>query len=78
LSLEPDVFGPFDKSGQVSLRGDVTADAESLGSLLEQRVSLLLGGLLGAVRGSGGPRLSFGGFRLQVIESALKPLFTLK
>jgi len=59
LALETDIFGPLDEPGQVLLVREVTTDTEGLGSLLEKRVGLLLGGLLGAVRGGGRPGLSF-------------------
>lgn len=49
LSLESDVLGPLDESGQVLLGGDVASDTEGLGSLLEERVLGGLGGLLGSV-----------------------------
>lgn len=39
LSLEEDVFGPFDDSGQVSLGADSVADLEVSGVGLEQGVS---------------------------------------
>ena len=42
LSLELDVFGPPDESGEVALRLDVIARPEVPGSLLEKRVRLLL------------------------------------
>jgi len=38
LSLESDIFGPFDKAGQVSGRLDVLADTKIARSLLDQRI----------------------------------------
>ena len=49
LSLQTDVLGPLDESGQVTLGRDITSDSERLGSLLEKGVLGRLGGLLGAV-----------------------------
>ena len=42
LSLEGDVFGPFDKAGKVGLGLDGVANSEVTGSLFEERVDLLL------------------------------------
>ena len=42
LSLEGDVFGPFDESGQVSGRLDVVTESEVSWSLFEKRVCFLL------------------------------------
>jgi len=65
LSLESNVLGPFDESGQVSLGWDVTTDSERLGGLLEEGVLGGLGGLLGAVWGRSWLGFSFGGFGLE-------------
>jgi len=43
LSLEDDVFGPSDESGQISLGLDITTNSEVSGSLFEEGVSLNLG-----------------------------------
>lgn len=40
LSLEENVVGPSDESGEVSLGSDVTSDSEVAGGLLEEGVSL--------------------------------------
>jgi len=58
LALQPDVFGPFDESGEIPLRLDGLADAEVSGSFLEERIddSLYLGLLNG--QGGGGYLLS--------------------
>jgi len=45
LSLEDDVFGPSDESGQISSGLDITTNSEVSGSLFEERVSLNLGSL---------------------------------
>ena len=37
LSLDANVFGPFDEAGKVADRLDVTTDSEVLGRLLEER-----------------------------------------
>ena len=37
LSLDSDVLGPFDETGEVSLWLNVTSESEVLGSLLEER-----------------------------------------
>jgi len=47
LSLEKDVFGPTNKSGEVSGGLDITSDSEASGLFLEEGVSLCLGGLGG-------------------------------
>ena len=38
LPLEPDVFGPFDKAAEISLRLDVLTNAEVTSSFLEEGV----------------------------------------
>ena len=45
LSLEDNVFGPSDESGQISSGLDVTTDSEVSGLLFEERVSGNLGSL---------------------------------
>ena len=52
LTLKTDILGPLDKAGKVLLGLDVVSNAEVLRSLLEQRVLLLLGRLLGRSRRS--------------------------
>ena len=42
LSLESNVFGPFDESGQVSGRLNVVTESEVSWSLFEERVCFLL------------------------------------
>jgi len=42
LSLEDDVLGPADETGQIALGLDVLTDAEILGPLLEKRIDRLL------------------------------------
>ena len=49
LSLQTNVLGPLDESGQVTLGRDISTDSERLGSLLEKGVLGRLGGLLGSV-----------------------------
>lgn len=71
MSLESDVLGPLDESGQVLLGGEITTDTEGLGLLLEKGVLGGLGDLFGAVRGGCGLRFSFCGLGLRVIESAM-------
>lgn len=55
LSLESDVSGPSDESGEVSLGLDITTDSEASGLSLEEGVLLLfsllgLSNLLGSFR----------------------------
>lgn len=45
LSLESDILGPSDKSGQISLWLDISSNSEVLGGLLEEGVLLDLGSL---------------------------------
>ena len=45
LSLEKDIFGPSDESGQISSGLDITTDSEVSGLLFEERVSRNLGSL---------------------------------
>jgi len=45
LSLENDIFGPSDESGQISSGLDITTDSEVSGLLFEERVSRNLGSL---------------------------------
>lgn len=45
LSLEDNVFGPSDESGQISDGLDITTNSEVSGFLFEEGVSLDLGGL---------------------------------
>ena len=45
LSLEGDVFWPFDESGQVSGRLDVVTESEVSGSFFEKRVCFLFDSL---------------------------------
>tara|TARA_B100000787_G_C16007996_1_gene213035 strand:+ start:197 stop:526 length:330 start_codon:yes stop_codon:yes gene_type:complete len=40
LSLDSDVFGPFDESGEISLGLDVASNSEVSGALLEEGVLL--------------------------------------
>jgi len=47
LSLEKDIFGPSDESGQISSGLNITTDSEASGFLLEKRVSLNLRSLSG-------------------------------
>jgi hypothetical protein len=51
LSLEEDVVGPSDESGEVSLGSDVSSDSEVSGGLLEEGVSLDSLGALGDLSG---------------------------
>jgi hypothetical protein len=61
LSLESNVLGPLDESGEVSLRLDGLTNAVRLGLLLKERVLSILGlGDLGS-RGGGSNLLSFSG-----------------
>ena len=55
LSLETDIFGPFDESGEISLGLDISSNTEVLCLLLDQRVGLGDLGCLGSgIRGSWG------------------------
>lgn len=45
LSLESDILGPSDKSGQISLWLDITSNSEILWGLFKERVPLDLGSL---------------------------------
>ena len=56
LTLEPHVLGELDKAAHVALRLDIVAHAKVLGTLLKERVLLLLGLTL-AGRRSGGSSL---------------------
>ena len=64
LSLELDILGPLDESGQVSFGLNIVAHSEVSGSLFEERVCLLLNLLHTS--------LSFDSFTLQL--SSFVPL----
>ena len=58
MSLEGDIFGPLDESGQVSGRLDVVTESEVSWSLFEKGIDLLFDSLDGS--------FSFGSFTLKL------------
>jgi len=59
LSLNTDVLGPLDKSGEITLGLDVTTDSEVSGALLEKGALL---SLISLATGSNDNLLSFSNF----------------